>query len=52
MAAASLPIVGDLFVLDLDPPAKLVGEPGGVRGEQPLQVVQDVRWRQVVVGDA
>jgi hypothetical protein len=46
-----LPEVDDLAVLNLDPTPEYVGEPEAIRLPQPLQVVEEVRRRLVVVGD-
>ncbi len=52
LAAAGVAVVDDAAVLDLDPGPQLVGEPEAVGGLERLQVLQHLRGRRVVVGDA
>jgi hypothetical protein len=46
-----MPILGDLSVLDLDPGPQLVCKSSGVRVEQGVHVVKEVRRWLVVVSD-
>jgi hypothetical protein len=52
VAAAAVAVVDDAAVLDLDPGPQLVGEPEAVGGLERGQVVERLRGRWVVVGDA
>jgi hypothetical protein len=50
-ASTCVTVVDDAPVLDLHPRPKVVREPKGARGMEPLEVVDDVGRRLVVVAD-